>query len=401
MEEAAIDKESRSTSRKLTSEQKKAIRFALSTLVLLVINFAYLYAGAYLFLALETENIQESCASAEKDYNDSRNATLQLMMDQATKLDKFSKFTPAQQQEVADSYRDMLRAYAATVLSTGYNASRPCSHMNANPNVDPLAWDSKWSMGNALLYALTIITTIGYGYTIPLTSWGKWATILYGIIGIPLLMACQINFGIILAKIFKVVYGSVCCCQLCRRKPKATEKKATTAGQKAAVFRTDASGKPIVDDLDAGAAESADDAGDGAAAAEEEEEDTLTVPLFISLLVIFVTLLSGMVIFMNLEGFDPVGGVYYTFISLATIGFGDLVPASSFSISGGDAASMTRCIGCTIFIFVGIAMISMCFQLINDEVTAKLEWLSAKAAAMKQKKEQQRAAEAAAAAAAK
>ncbi|KAK6012740.1 Ion channel, partial [Ostertagia ostertagi] len=54
----------------------------------------------------------------------------------------------------------------------------------------------------AFLYSLTVITTIGYGNTAAKTYIGKTLTMLYAIIGIPLMLLFLTNIGDVMAKIF-------------------------------------------------------------------------------------------------------------------------------------------------------------------------------------------------------
>lgn len=53
----------------------------------------------------------------------------------------------------------------------------------------------------------------GYGNISPRTEWGKVMTILYAIIGIPLMLLYLTNIGDILAKAFRYVYGRLCTCK--------------------------------------------------------------------------------------------------------------------------------------------------------------------------------------------
>ncbi|EEB18326.1 conserved hypothetical protein [Pediculus humanus corporis] len=58
-----------------------------------------------------------------------------------------------------------------------------------------------------------------YGHIAPKTHWGKVVTILYAILGIPLMLLCLSNIGDVMAHSFRFIYWRVCC-YMCTRKPK-------------------------------------------------------------------------------------------------------------------------------------------------------------------------------------
>lgn len=63
---------------------------------------------------------------------------------------------------------------------------------------------AQWTFTGAFLYSLTVITTIGYGNTAAKTYFGKALTILFAIIGIPLMLLFLTNIGDVMAKIFRL-----------------------------------------------------------------------------------------------------------------------------------------------------------------------------------------------------
>ncbi|XP_067930903.1 two pore potassium channel protein sup-9-like [Watersipora subatra] len=95
-------------------------------------------------------------------------------------------------------------------------------------------------------------------------------------------------------------------------------------------------------------------------------------------------ILGGAALFSEWEkNISFIDGAYFCFVTLTTIGFGDLVPGvysgkgdwipeEDGSRSGGDALKLTIC---GVYLFFGLSLLAMCMDLMKEEVRANFLWL--------------------------
>lgn len=60
-------------------------------------------------------------------------------------------------------------------------------------------------------------------------------------------------------------------------------------------------------------------------------------------------------------------------LNYSTIGFGDIVPGQSLG-----EGSQEKLIVCALYLLFGMALIAMCFKLMQDDVVRKAQWLGHK-----------------------
>ena len=53
----------------------------------------------------------------------------------------------------------------------------------------------RWAFSNTLMFTLSVITTLGYGNTVPTTKYGKIVTMIYAVFGIPVYILYFRNIG--------------------------------------------------------------------------------------------------------------------------------------------------------------------------------------------------------------
>jgi len=94
------------------------------------------------------------------------------------------------------------------------------------------------------------------------------------------------------------------------------------------------------------------------------------VPIYVSLLLMFGYIVLGAFLFAFSEKWEPLVAAYFCFITLSTIGFGDYVPGASF-----DPYHAQKMVACALYLVCGMALMAMCFNLMQEEATNKFRRL--------------------------
>ncbi|CAH2059402.1 unnamed protein product, partial [Iphiclides podalirius] len=82
-------------------------------------------------------------------------------------------------------------------------------HTAHEAGVTSYSGQRSWNFMNSFVYCLTLITTIGYGHIAPKTTYGRVATIIYAIIGIPLFLIVLADFGKLFTRIIKFFWAFI------------------------------------------------------------------------------------------------------------------------------------------------------------------------------------------------
>lgn len=242
---------------------------------------------------------------------------------------------------------------------------------------------------------------IGYGNIAPRTILGKMVTIIYAMVGMPLFLLYVSNMGDFLATCFRWGYVKLCKCN-CLGRPSGQQRGSRrrisqrTAGRLAynqqqellASSSYDPStsisihhrrvggfepmvGSPLDGPIHQQHVVSVHHHHQQQSQQQQASDyQTATVPITISLAVMVSYIIGGAVLFKQWEtDWDYLDGSYFCFISLSTTGFGDLVPGDKINSSSGVELSL---IFCSMYLIIGMALIAMCFNLMQEEVIAKV-----------------------------
>lgn len=175
----------------------------------------------------------------------------------------------------------------------------------------PISTD-RWSVLQAVFFASTVLTTIGYGNVVPSTNWGRIFCILFAIIGIPLTLTVIADWGKLFAEAVVQLALIV--------KSKLPVLTSTFC------IPTNLAGRRSV----------------GALAA-------------VALLFLYLACGAGMFMLWE-DDWDFFEGFYFCFVTMTTIGFGDLVPKKP-----------KYTLLCTLYILVGLALTSTIIELVRRQ----------------------------------
>ncbi|CAK5087012.1 unnamed protein product [Meloidogyne enterolobii] len=146
-------------------------------LIPLFFVLVYMIIGAFLFLWLEEAAEKERIAKRNLEYEKERRLFIKRM--EEILLDRSSR---------------------GDILKRREQVEEAVDHLRITLSIDPLPRLPEWSFTNSMYFAGTIFTTIGYGDIACETFYGRLATVIYAIFGIPLMLITLNELGKFLYK---------------------------------------------------------------------------------------------------------------------------------------------------------------------------------------------------------
>ncbi|KAI3379478.1 hypothetical protein SNEBB_001327 [Seison nebaliae] len=230
----------------------------------------------------------------------------------------------------------------------------------------------RWTFANALMFSVTVVSTIGYGNISPVTWEGRIVCICYATIGIPLFVMSLANLSGLMGNAFRYCYSRIfcfCCLRQQRRKNKLMEEFVKENDLEEIPFNELEYHVTDEQQLDTLYKINNIALADGI---DLENYQAVTVPLTVSMFLIAGYVMFGAFIFKIFEGWDLLASAYFCYITLSTVGFGDFVPGQSTD----DEHSTIKLVVGAIYALIGMAVLGMSYDLMQEEIVAKAKWIS-------------------------
>lgn len=346
----------------------------LTCLAICFLVLTYNLLGGFLFLAIEGNVTAEETAVAASKPNlsqsqsvstDLRSKTVERLWSITEDLNILYKenWTKLAAKELLEFQRVLVKSMRGGGAA---HARLPLDHEH----------DYRWTFSTSFLYALTLITTIGHGNVTPKSSAGKLVAVAYACVGIPIIMLYLSTIGEALARTFRVLYSKLCPARLAADSFHARADCLSRYALPPDCKQFDCDKKDKFERQKRTPFQAALNLDSFSGGYHWTCRDHTRVPIILSLLLIVLYIALGTFVFHTTERWTLVDGCYFSFASLATIGFGDLKPglyASTISAKAEDVAVGV----CCIYILVGIVVVAMCFNLIQEELGAVVRGFTA------------------------
>uniref|UniRef100_A0A0N4ZIH6 Potassium channel subfamily K member 18 n=1 Tax=Parastrongyloides trichosuri TaxID=131310 RepID=A0A0N4ZIH6_PARTI len=217
-----------------------------------------------------------------------------------------------------------------------------------NQGIDSSEDEYSWTITTAIFFTTTLLTTIGYGNLVPTSFYGRLFCIVYALFGVPLILITVADIGKFLSENIIRLYGAYT-----RAKKKINKKYNEKINNNNNI--TSINGQFEGEDDD-----------------NTKEKDQLmqfglgnyvAIPILLIVTILLSYMTIGALIIANLEGWHFFEGFYFSFITMTTVGFGDIVPLNHrfffFDLA---------------YIIIGLAITTMCIDLFGVQYIRKIHY---------------------------
>uniref|UniRef100_A0A915LB74 Potassium channel domain-containing protein n=1 Tax=Romanomermis culicivorax TaxID=13658 RepID=A0A915LB74_ROMCU len=358
----SLDKRSSVASAEEESKLKKLLRQYLLHLGLVLMTCTYTLIGATIFYNIEQPYEIKSKFKGLQEIGRSRQEFLRRiykLVSTDRKLDENS-FIQIAEREMINLTSVFFRSCTETRLSAD--------------EVSQNATKIVWTFETAIFFATTVVTTIGYGTPVPLTFGGRLMCVFFALIGVPLALLTIADMGKFLSEHLIYLYGCYLEFQLkMKRRWRKFRKQPLEEGVCAKCRRISTCSNGIQALANGALNDVRSPHQDRRMSvlhhdyfdALDIQEETVPATVLMVILVGY-TALGGWLL-QHLETWTFFEAFYFSFITMTTIGFGDLIPSK-------DAHMFII----LLYIIMGLIITTMCIDLVGIHYVQKIHYFGRK-----------------------
>ncbi|KAK6753168.1 hypothetical protein RB195_012644 [Necator americanus] len=274
----------------------------------------YSVAGAFIFCGLESGN---------EDIRNDEEVTHLIRQSVAAK------------KELVERIQAMYFANSDNAVFNETDLRKAIDRYDVNMSVKPaIHREKRWDLWGGLYYAGTIYTTIGYGDLTAVTFWGRLFTMIYAVMGIPMVISILNDWGTIMFHVVDLIWKKnfrVICDPIKNlfRYRKRHDSQESICENGVATLSERLSGDP---------------------------DDVEPIPFFLVVVVLVFWMLLCCTVFAFFENWTFFQSLYFFFISLTTIGFGDVTPSHRVAVAN------------FLLILIGLSVVSMSINVIQMQL---------------------------------
>ncbi|CAK5096632.1 unnamed protein product [Meloidogyne enterolobii] len=315
---------------------RKYARIVLPHIGLILLSLFYVVGGAFIFYHLESPNEMDIRRDTMELIEKERNDMLEYLW---IKIND-ENYSEEELEQIALERVDNISRILFEAFDTHYVGLSLLQSENVNVT------QGTWSMTTAIFFTSTLLTTIGYGNLVPVTSLGRMFCIFYALFGVPLILITVTDIGKFLSEQIVWLYT-----RYARAKHRFRDRLLQQQQQP----------------LSSGAAELASASSPQRsmlrAQLHELGLDNVHIPITLIAAILIGYMSIGALLLASWENWALFDGFYYSFITMTTVGFGDLVPTKrEFYIID------------LFYIVVGLAITTMCIDLVGIEYIEKIHY---------------------------
>ncbi|CAB3397388.1 unnamed protein product [Caenorhabditis bovis] len=163
------------------SRWKRNFRIALPHIGLVLLSMVYTLLGAAIFHHYEKPFEEQLRNETSQRVNDLKNRVMRQLWAMGTNGTSYARWHHIANDGMDDLIRDVFLDYTRNYMTPE----------DVITGTGPV----KWSFGSSIFFSWTAITTIGYGHIVPRTNAGRIAIIFYALFGIPLILVTIADMG--------------------------------------------------------------------------------------------------------------------------------------------------------------------------------------------------------------